>query len=118
LYEDDGRTTDYKGSGYAWTKISYNRPSSTSLEVTIDPPEGHSSKPYPEFPESRKYRIVVLSSQPARNVNVDGKTLKYDRFGDIGSDTYRYNGMDLAVVADTSSVGTHRISNALYSLHP
>jgi alpha-glucosidase len=108
LYEDDGLTTDYRGSRYAWTRISYRRASSSSLEVTIDPPEGHSSKPYPEFPDSRKYRIRVMNSQPARSVNVDGRSLKYDRYGDIGSDTYRFEGMDLAVVADVASSGTHR----------
>jgi hypothetical protein len=79
LYEDDGRTRDYRSGRYATTPLVYER-TGDRITVTIGPTQGE----YRGQPARRAYTIELPGMTPPREVTVNGRPAVAD-FDPAGS---------------------------------
>eukprot|EP01012_Entosiphon_sulcatum_P010211 TRINITY_DN1591_c0_g1_i1.p1 TRINITY_DN1591_c0_g1~~TRINITY_DN1591_c0_g1_i1.p1 ORF type:complete len:919 (+),score=202.04 TRINITY_DN1591_c0_g1_i1:26-2758(+) len=105
VYEDDGATTAYIGGVYAWTTLSYTRPSASSISITIA-----TAGAFPALPSTRTYQVRLANTGPLASVQVNGNSVAWTRWpaaGGIGSTaSWHYSGHEVTAVIDVGSVST------------
>ncbi|MDP4173981.1 MAG: glycoside hydrolase family 31 protein [Bacteroidota bacterium] len=98
LYEDDGKTDNYRKNEYSRTKIEKTCLSDGSLELVINPVNGS----YSGMSDKKSYEIRLLRSQVPEKVLVNGKEFAYNIEGTEGS--WNYSGEDLTVHIYTAKI--------------
>lgn len=95
IYEDDGETTAYAGSAFAWTTARYER-DRTTVRISVN-----TSGTYPEQPSRRALQIRLVSSYPLVRVTADGRDVPYVAYrlrGTPAADGWTYCGKTLSAV--------------------
>jgi alpha-glucosidase len=101
LYEDSGRSVEYKHGVCAWTKLSAKQAGDT-LHVEIAPVEGS----YPDMPSERTYQIQLPGDWPPESVVVNGVPLQYVANEDERPE-WRYDGRLLMTILTTPRFSVH-----------
>eukprot|EP00698_Gefionella_okellyi_P018500 TRINITY_DN5552_c0_g1_i1.p1 TRINITY_DN5552_c0_g1~~TRINITY_DN5552_c0_g1_i1.p1 ORF type:complete len:938 (-),score=168.17 TRINITY_DN5552_c0_g1_i1:17-2830(-) len=95
VYEDDGTTTLYEQSQFAWTNFEFTA-SEHSIEFVIHPTQGK----FAGQPTARSYDIMLRGSWPATGVTVNDVALPFAANTDlpVTQNCYTYSGDTLAVI--------------------
>jgi hypothetical protein len=96
VYEDDGTTSAYKNSQYAYTTISRKYAKDGSQTVTIFPIENV----YKNIPKRRAYELCFPASVPPSEVVVSGKVYPYSTEMSAGHWTYEGPKLTTHVLTD------------------
>jgi len=104
LYEDDGRSLEYRKQAFAWTSVSYDTaPAQGQHVIKIEPVEGR----YPGQPKARRYRFQVHGLIRPAGVLLNGQPLPEKQMrGDVTAEGWVWHHADQVTTIDlTTPVG-------------
>jgi len=101
VYDDEGNNQNYKTDAYAYTEISFEKPTDTGMTVVIKPIKGS----YPDMLESRAYELRLPITFPPKSVKVNGEAFDFSK--ECSKNSWSYDGQELTTIIRTQEYSVH-----------